>query len=363
MINPTFVIGFPRSGTTLLADLLGRHSQIAVPPETRFAAAIFEHYRPSRFPKPASPSEYVEQVLKAYPRLQDVDVNWEDVVLRMEAGKRRGCGTEPAQLFNALLYVYAKEQGKPHIVEKSPVHLLYADVLLRWFPDARFVWIIRDGRDAVLSLMRMPWAHSSLLLHAAEWNYRMDRAERFRAANPDQCYTLRYEDLLTDPETTLYDLCAFVGVSYEASMLDPTLGGSSVPVWEQAWKGAVTQRLDPTRVAAWRRAPLRRQHVLQTVMGPILRRWGYETRLLGLRPIAQLVAAPLQAAPFSLVRSVMHRSKSVIRKLGLPVPFSRAAELARLRNAHQSTSSGSVASGDVFAKTQRSMEDQSKTAI
>ncbi|MEM8598868.1 MAG: sulfotransferase [Bacteroidota bacterium] len=333
MSAPTFVIGYPRSGTTLLADLLGRHSQVAVPPETRFAAAIHEHYQPAGLPQPSTPAEFVEGVLHTYPRLRDVDVDWSRVTQRIEharngeadhgAAGRGAYEADPPQLLRAVLEEYAEQQGKPYVIEKSPVHLLYAATLVDWFPACRFVWIIRDGRDAVLSMLGMPWAHDVLALHAAEWTYRMDMGAKLLHTHPDRVHIIRYEDVLTTPVQTFRALCTYLDISFEPRMLDPEQGGSTVPAWEQAWKGKVTGQLDPSRIGGWqRKATLAQQRVLHAIMGPALERWGYDVPSQSRLTVA--LGAPLRMPAFRYVRGAMEHTKGLLRKSGIGVPLSRA---------------------------------------
>ncbi|MEM9996344.1 MAG: sulfotransferase [Bacteroidota bacterium] len=336
MPAPTFVIGFPRSGTTLLADLLSRHSLVAVPPETRFAAAIHEHYRPAGLPKPVSPTAFVEGVLRTYPRLRDVNVDWHRVAQRME--QTTGPYEEdPSALMLAILEEYAEQQDKLYVVEKSPVHQLYAETLVEWFPACRFVWIIRDGRDAVLSLQRMPWAHDVLALHAAEWTYRMDVGATFLEAHPERVHIVRYEDLLMTPVPTLEALCAFLGIAFEPSMLNPEQGGSTVPDWERDWKGKATGQLDPSRVAGWKRtATPAQQRLLHAILGPTLDQWGYAVPAR--RGVTAALTAPLRMPTFRYVRSALVRSKALVRRAGWGVPLSRAhvVEEASRRPSHGS---------------------------
>jgi hypothetical protein len=197
---PIIVGGCPRSGTTLTQALLGCHREIAAGPEsTVFLRRVS---RPDeldeRFGLPAGTVE----------RLQRIS----------------GSQAEFIDLFQRL---WLKRKGKTVWAEKTPWNVLRLPFIWRHFPKARFVHVIRDGRAVAASLRRMPWAKidhpdrtgpEALGECAAYW--RRHVLEGLRHQDDPRYFEVRYEDLVAQPEAVLRGLFDFLGVEWDAGVLD-----------------------------------------------------------------------------------------------------------------------------------------------
>ncbi len=138
-------------------------------------------------------------------------------------------------MLESLTVLHAQRAGKARWVEKTPRHLLMTDVLRDGWPEARIVRIVRDPRDVALSLARMPFAKDSLVGNLVRIDAD-DRASRERIENDPRAMTLRYEDLVTEPERELRRLCAFIGEEYASSMLDSRASAAGVAAEHEWWK-------------------------------------------------------------------------------------------------------------------------------
>lgn len=243
--RPVFVVGCPRSGTTLLSVMLDRHSEVAVPPETHFAARVV----PYAFPESskissgieALPVQAVRDLLHRTP-LNDLKLDPAAVIMRL-----RGCPASPATLLRSVLEEYAARRNKPKVAEKTPGHELYVEQLSAWFPQARFVWIVRDGRAVVKSQRRMHWIHEPIWQLSLHWRRSAIQALRFEAAHPDNIFRVRYEDLLRDPHRTLGPLHRFLGIRLEPQQLRPNGPSGVIPACENGWKMKANQPIDVRR--------------------------------------------------------------------------------------------------------------------
>ena len=121
--------------------------------------------------------------------------------------------------------------GKPRWGDKRPLYLNYVPLLLTLFPDAQIVNIVRDGRDCVASLKRMPWWKTGSISAISRWVQSMNMGARARKSlRPDQYYEFKYEDLVSDPRGELEKLCAFLGEEFHEAMLEPSrMAGEAVP--------------------------------------------------------------------------------------------------------------------------------------
>jgi hypothetical protein len=137
-------------------------------------------------------------------------------------------GVEYAAFVSALFDAYGERQGKPLAGDRSPEYVKSLPLLHRLWPRARFVHIIRDGRDVWLSVSRWQkgaaryptWETDPIVTTACWWerNVRLAREAGSRLG-PDLYHELRYEALVADPGAECARLCAFLGLPYDEAML------------------------------------------------------------------------------------------------------------------------------------------------
>lgn len=126
------------------------------------------------------------------------------------------CGEPPNTNYIARLFRTAHKGGFRHFVEKTPTHLYLVDTIRSFIPKARFVFIMRDGRDVATS---MGTRFGGDFARAA-FNWRSDAAIIDRRLSEPNTHLFRYESFIDDPEGELRNLCAFMGMTYEPAMLD-----------------------------------------------------------------------------------------------------------------------------------------------
>jgi Sulfotransferase family len=188
-----FVVGCSRSGTTLLRAMLDAHPLLAVPPESHFALA----------PNLRS--------LRGALRRERWFALWE-----IEAPDLRGLGV--ADAIRALFAAYAAKQGKPRYADKTPHYVSHLPLLAERFDEARFVHVVRDGRDVALSLREVPWGPDDVEEAALHWRRRVLEG-RGAGLGPHRYRELRYEELVADPERELRALAAWLDLPYDDHML------------------------------------------------------------------------------------------------------------------------------------------------
>jgi hypothetical protein len=265
---PLLVLGVRRSGTTLLRVMLDRSSQLAVPDESYFVTQLA--HRHGRRPD----IEAFAEDCRRLSTLRDWGVTPDDLDLRP--------GTTTGEAIAAVYARYAALQGKPRWGDKTPMYMQHLPLLARLFPEARFVHLIRDGRDAALSFLGVPpgimtrtwWQPRSAVDFACQWRTEVEAAQRLgRRVGPERYLEVRYEALVADAPAELRRICAFADLPFEEEML--------------AYAGAVDvaakphqQRLlqPPTRnVRDWRSdLPEADARAFEGVAGDLLRRLGYD---------------------------------------------------------------------------------------
>jgi hypothetical protein len=214
-----FLVGCPRSGTTLLQCLLGAHSRIAAFPETAFYTVLYPD-RPWAA-RLGLASRRVQLAWNLFARAMPLSPELASRLPRWAVWARQCSG-----VFVSTLDELAREQGKDIWLEKSPGHLRVAETIQRLVPRAKFIHLLRDGPDVVASLYDIganyanaEWGREFRSLDACIERWTRDaRLSQSYAGRPDHCL-VRYEDVVADAPAALAPVCAFVGVAFEAGML------------------------------------------------------------------------------------------------------------------------------------------------
>lgn len=187
-MRPIFIVGCPRSGTTLLRLMLDSHPAISCGPETHFVAVL-------------------EQVMNRWPALQrygfDEDY-WYDKL---------------AELVDSFQRDYAARRGKQRWADKTPRYALHLPFIDKLFPSCQVIHLIRDGRDVVAS-HRDSWGYKSAVGAPDKWRSFITAARAWGATVPAERYSeLRYEDLVADPETSLRRIISFLDEPWDDVVL------------------------------------------------------------------------------------------------------------------------------------------------
>jgi hypothetical protein len=208
------IVGSPRSGTTLLRFMLDSHPEVAIPPETGFLL-LGEHLI-------GEGSDLRERFADAVTAFPPEAPSWPEFGIPAESFRRELAGLRPfsiAEGFRLFYRMYAARFGKPRYGDKTPGYSRHLRTIERLLPEARFVHLIRDGRDVAVSL-RLRWFSPGhdVDTQARYWQENVLTA-RAQGAGCRHYLELRYEDLLRAPEAALRRVCAFLGLSYHPAML------------------------------------------------------------------------------------------------------------------------------------------------
>ncbi len=188
-----FIGGATRSGTTLLRLMLDAHPELAIPSETHFVPDMI-----SRCVDGPVDADELAALATGHPRWGDFGLDAGEYAARVRA-------LEPltaAEAIRAFYRLYAEGQGKARWGDKTPGYIRKTQPIQRVLPEARFIHMIRDGRDVALSLMPLNFGPSTVTEAAELWVKRVSTGRKQkRSANH---YTeVTYEELIADTEATL----------------------------------------------------------------------------------------------------------------------------------------------------------------
>ncbi len=244
-------MGLPRSGTTLVAAILDRHSRICILPETHY----YHWFLPRRELSAHNRWEgLVDELLEfKYCAPAALGVNRAALLAALPTDMPPVWPRAQAQLFAALLECYAAQEGKPLVGEKTPLHLFRLHTIIKDFPDAKVLWVTRDGRDVLLSTAELSTGlRQSLRVYAWRWREGIDYMLSFEKRHPNQVHRVNFETLLASPEAETRQLCNFLNVSFEQSQIDHQTPTGVVAQDEISWKFRVFKPFDRSRTGRWK---------------------------------------------------------------------------------------------------------------
>lgn len=287
-----FVVGVGRSGTTLLRLMLDAHPEMAIPPETHFVPALIEAFERPR----VSPESALESIV-SYPRSgwQDSGVGSDEMLDRLRSLRPLN-SPDAVRSFYAL---YAGRHGKDRFGDKTPRYVTRLNRIGRALPEAYFIHVIRDGRDVALSMNRrlvelrdsQPVPIRRL---ARRWRRRVLNA-RANERVAGRYTEVRYEDLVTDTETTLRRVCELIELDYDPVMLRyheraaerleemnrvRQRAGRQTLTGEERMKAHALTTAPPQtgRLAVWKtEMSAEERQVFEETAGDLLAELGYET--------------------------------------------------------------------------------------
>ena len=278
-----FVVGVSRSGTTLLRLMLDAHPALAIPHETHVLGDLV------RAADELS-ADAVVDIFVGAPTWPNMHLDPADLRAALDA-------LEPfrvADAVRAFYRLYAARLGKPRWGDKTPPYREHLAAIARLLPEAHFIHLLRDGRDVALSYRGLWFGPGDDPADAATFWVDQVRATRAAGQRLDHYLEVRYEDLVTEPERVLRDVCAFIDLPFHPLMLqherfaDQRLAEmrASFGPWDAtpvdlerfvAIHQQVRQPVDRTRIGRWRHEMAADDvRAFERVAHPLLVELGYE---------------------------------------------------------------------------------------
>ncbi len=264
--QPIFIVGAPRSGTTLLRAMLNRHPRIGLCDETYFF--YYVHLRRRAFGDLADPENRKRLVASytATSRMQRLKIDLPALADRLMAQ-----GTSYPAFFAAILAFYAESMGKVRPGEKTPHHAWNTADLLAWYPGARVIHLLRDPRDVTASLFNVPWGRKSAAANGRLWASLTAAAEASR--DDPRFMRIRYEDLVEQPEQRLAEVCRFVGETFSPAMLEVKQPARADRPWFERAQGSLSR----DRLGSWKNQLTPEQvRLVEWTAGPLMQQFGYQ---------------------------------------------------------------------------------------
>lgn len=277
--SPIFIVGANRSGTTLLRLMLNAHSRIAIPEEllylrSHYAGVPVEQWKTPDLDPDTYASivrDFVNNVVELHPELNGPEVTAQI----LDEGPQ-----DLRRPYQVVLETWATHHGAVRWGEKTPGNLFYVDILHDMFPDAYFIYVVRDPRAGVASMLKTDFFPDDVIFNA------MNREKHARVGSqllrdvvaPNHRCAIRYEDLAMNPEECLRGICELIAENYEPGMLQYHQSADSFMKTEAAdsFNASATQPVTTSRIDAWRDELSNRDiAVIEAICGDEMREHGY----------------------------------------------------------------------------------------
>lgn len=288
-LNPMpVIVGAPRSGTTLLRFMLDAHPELAIPPETGFL-----RLGPELVERRVTADEFFRTIV-AFPETAPA---WGDFGIDGESFRDALNQSVPFTVaggFRTFYRLYASRFQKSRWGDKTPLHCKAIEPIRQVLPEARFLHIIRDGRDAALSLRRTWFSPGQEIeTQAAYWRDCVTAARTAGVGRADY-FEVRYEALIERPASLLKEICSFIEIDFQEAMCDYHLrtpqrlaehrtrlrsDGTPLVTHDRRVDQSklTTTPPDPSRVYVWKREmPAQERRRFSAVAGDLLEELGYE---------------------------------------------------------------------------------------
>ena len=336
--GPLFLVGASRSGTQMMQSILNQHTAVGLANETHYFDDLRDRIagqsdQPLTEKERAICIDYF-RALAHRPYGMKGDPEKSDISRDEMMARARELQNGADAYFQAFCQICAERKGKRIWGEKTPRHIYRIDDMLGRYSQAKVICMVRDGRAVVTSyrdwrnqggfdrLRKEPTFPEALnaehrrtrqsynivnasLLWKASVNAALMAREKF---GPDRVYVQRYEDLAQSPEERVRDLCAWLGIEYEPSMLDVPMHNSSFSQFART-AGVSLEPLD-----RWKEKLSEHEiATIQAVCGGVLKNAGYELLPVPGAPFSvgwELVKAPVAGVRAMLVNR--HRTGNLL---------------------------------------------------
>jgi Sulfotransferase family len=296
-----FFIGAPRSGTTLIRAIFNAHSDMAIPDETNFipilGALRGRYERPDGFVTSAFINDLFRQ--RSFRR-------WEMTRDYVRSVFDARTPHDYADAVRILFALFARRNGKSRYGDKTPRYIRDIPLLAELFPEARFIHIIRDGRDVALSILDVDFGPRTVASAALSWKALVTEGRGAGVKLGSRYSEVRYEDILSDPEKIIASMCELIDLPFDPAMLRYFEHSEEITA-PAAWSRRHV-RMPPTKGLRDWRSQMSHKEVatFEALAGDLLETLGYER----VQPVTSMGAA-MRAHARVLARDIRQLARRV----------------------------------------------------
>lgn len=257
MSQPFFILGNPRSGTSLLRLMLNSHPETVVPPECGFLLWLSEKYIHQAEYTELTYFSFIEDLFKTK-KFETWGIQKEKLLKKIKSDKPKNYSSMASIVYNH----YALEKGKtPRLHgDKNNYYINEIEKIEKIFPSSKLIYIVRDGRDVAASYFKIdrskisskykPALPQSIEKIASDWSKSTFKAKSMQI-QPNTCVIL-YENLVREPVRTLSTVCSHLNIAYSDNMLQ-FYKNNDEPTDFLQWKAKTKHPVDTSSLGNYRK--------------------------------------------------------------------------------------------------------------
>lgn len=213
-----FILGRGRSGTTLLSKILESNKDICSTPENLFIMNLYNKYKKTNFNTSNEKSRFVDDVWLEK-NIETWKLDKEEVGKYLNSINKDLSFSEICQEIYTF-YSLKTKNGAKYIFDKNPGYTIFAKELIELYPNTKFLHIVRNPKDNVMSYQNVPFEPSNLIILAYRWKYYNNIVERYKKLYPEKFLTIRYEDLVSNSYDIIQKICSFFSIDFDEEMVN-----------------------------------------------------------------------------------------------------------------------------------------------
>ena len=301
-----FILGRPRSGTTLLSTLFDAHPNVKIPPEFPIMLPLYQEFRKVKTWDEKAILAFVDFIFQhnvfIHRTLENLKIDREAFTAELMQLKHKGKIQDFLKKLNEQGFSVFPKQEILSIGDKNPVYSIYAKRFLKIFPEARFICIVRDYRDNFVSMRKLSDLKLEapiLSLQVYRWCYVAKLFLGCRKKHPGRFRIIRYEDLVTGKSEVLEDLCSFIGIPFDPGVFDfymkkeETFRTYDNPLAER-FHGSLMNPVNTGRMNRWKTELTPGEiRMADAVAGRYADMFGYERSEKGFNPVPWMRSRPM----------------------------------------------------------------------
>jgi hypothetical protein len=243
--NPIFIIGYPRSGTTLFQSLLSTQDNLVSLPETHFFNWVRNNLKVK---KDKIINKDVQKLIIIIRQRIPLSTNAEKQILKLIEEQL----LSPKMLFEIIVIDNLLknidsigELKQKNWIEKTPDHVLYLDVILRWYPNAKFIYLVRNPEQAIISRRKnfINETNWKIEQHINAWKKSVEAFEKFQKNYPSKIKIIKLEDLTNNTNSTMIEICDFLKINFQEDKLSNYKNiAKQVSLTSESWKKDVENK-------------------------------------------------------------------------------------------------------------------------
>lgn len=251
-----FILGRPRSGTTLLRTLLDIHPQVNIALENSGMIHLYFKYRRVKQWNSGKLMELLED-FRDLNFIENWKLDWKSIEAVLNGASTKELSFhEVMKVFYYHFQSEFKKENFKYLGDKSPLNSLYSREIFRTFPDAKFVHLVRDYRANLASMSKHDVFSPSKTVMLMQWKKSLRQINKLAARHPERFLQVRYEDLVTDPVCTYEKICDFLQLKFSAELLDPQYRKKALRnIYNSAflnqWQPGLSGRISTSNIHKW----------------------------------------------------------------------------------------------------------------